>query len=54
MKCYVALITNRSDIYDRDWMRSTPDETLEAFTERVHKCYNYSSYYISIYEANKL
>lgn len=33
-KHYIALIANRHDSYDRYWIRSTPNETLEAFAKR--------------------
>lgn len=54
MKYYVALIANRHDTYDRYWVRSTPNETLEAFTKRMHKCYDYLSYYVDICEAEEV
>ena len=54
MKHYIALIANRHDVYDRHWLRSTPGETLEAFTKRMHKCYDSLSYYVDICEAKKL
>ena len=53
MKYYVALIADRHDAYDRYWVRSTPDETLEAFTKRVRKCYDYLSYYVDICEVKE-
>ena len=54
MKYYIALIANRHDVYDRHWLRSTPGETLEAFAKRMHKCYDYLSYYVDICEAKEL
>lgn len=54
MKYYIALITDRHDVYDRYWLRSTPGETLEAFAKRMHKCYDYLSYYVDICEAKEL
>ena len=54
MKYYVALIADRHDTYDRYWVRSTPNETLEAFTKRIRKCYDYLSYYVDICEAEEV
>ena len=49
---YVALIANRRDTYDRYWIRSTPNETLEVFTKRMRKCYDYLTYNVDICKIN--
>lgn len=54
MKNYVALIANRRDIYDRYWVRSTSNETLETFAKRMHKCYDFLTYNVDICEAKEL
>lgn len=54
MKSYVALIADKRDIYDRHWVRSTPNETLEVFAKRMHKCYDSLTYYVNICEVKKL
>lgn len=53
-KHYIALIANRHDSYDRYWIRSTPNETLEAFAKRMHKCYDYLTYNVDICETKEL
>lgn len=36
MKQYITLIWNRSDAYDRYWVRQNPDETPEQFIMKLN------------------
>lgn len=51
---YIALITNKLDNYDRNFVCAYAiHETFEYFMQRVKKCYDYTKYQIEFYKVSE-
>lgn len=54
METIIALIWNKFDTYDRDWVRPSSGETPEKFIKRIKKCYNDNQWMIDFYKATPI